>query len=918
MSVIIRLQNLSNAAGSKDIRQFFGSLQIPAGGVHILGGSFGDVFIAFVNETEGRLALKLSGRQICNSSIRLYPSSIQEMNAVLAGENIKPTEAPLVDDSPASPINSPHTEGFPPSKHFVKPFQQKPYNLPGKPSMPIYNPDPSYKESLNYGYSYSTNTPDDIDTLKRNSESAHKVEAQIAADLEDIREDIKQKLIASEPKKPRLDPRIRVKEPPTEYNVSPTRPMIQIQGLNLLNGIINSANKTNNLPVNKSPMNISIPANLRHNMPPPPIVLGPNINQNFKFDSNLRSELNAAKLSMSSPIVDNINQSSYPLNVGQIKPEVNVNKGKVLLGDKPQTPQGPRMEGFNASPFEPRFNVPMRGRFPGPMNRFDSPRGMNGFDGPRGRGMFDGPRGRGMFDGSRGRGMFDGPRGRGGFDGPRGEFEGPMRGDMNGRGRGNFNSARGRGKSDEIGKEGMEGFPGRGGFNGRPPFDGRGRGFRGDYMRGSMGPFPRGPFIRAMSDGPPGKYDSEHFADPREDRSFKPEENFDEGYPPDRCNPEFDYEKENRDRRLDNEMKLAMKECKNEAYNEKNHIITEQSCCIYMYNLPKRVNYHEIRQFLGEDCQIIHDGTIRLKIINDKQGNRIGDAYISFHKPHLAIKALKLNKKMMDENPVYIRICSREEFDSMEDSALTSGKTSQGHKFDRRADAKPFERNPNDKFRLDNDPKVSPREKYNDRNFNNEMKNNNIDRGRENFPIFNTRLGERGDFRGGPPPDRGDFRGGPPPDRGDFRGGPPPDKGDFRGVPPPERGDFRGVPTPDDRKVKMTGQESPDASSVRLLSGNLIYIRGLPMGTTLNSLKSFLGEVRIINRRSFVYSSRDDTISAIVELYSKRDLGDALRLHKTVFKTSECVSVYILTPEEYTKKKDDIRGSQRITRDYIH
>lgn len=47
MNVIIRLQNLPWSANASDIRQFFRGLQIPEGGVHIVGGEEGDAFIAF-------------------------------------------------------------------------------------------------------------------------------------------------------------------------------------------------------------------------------------------------------------------------------------------------------------------------------------------------------------------------------------------------------------------------------------------------------------------------------------------------------------------------------------------------------------------------------------------------------------------------------------------------------------------------------------------------------------------------------------------------------------------------------------------------------------------------------------------------------------------------------------------------------
>jgi len=54
MSVIIRLQGLSWSASATDIRQFFTGLNIPPGGVRIIGGERGDAFIAFSTDEDAR------------------------------------------------------------------------------------------------------------------------------------------------------------------------------------------------------------------------------------------------------------------------------------------------------------------------------------------------------------------------------------------------------------------------------------------------------------------------------------------------------------------------------------------------------------------------------------------------------------------------------------------------------------------------------------------------------------------------------------------------------------------------------------------------------------------------------------------------------------------------------------------------
>jgi hypothetical protein len=42
-----------------DIRQFFKGLNIPPGGVHIIGGEKGDAFIAFVSDEDARRAMNI-------------------------------------------------------------------------------------------------------------------------------------------------------------------------------------------------------------------------------------------------------------------------------------------------------------------------------------------------------------------------------------------------------------------------------------------------------------------------------------------------------------------------------------------------------------------------------------------------------------------------------------------------------------------------------------------------------------------------------------------------------------------------------------------------------------------------------------------------------------------------------------------
>ncbi|KAM6446078.1 RNA-binding protein 12B [Rhynochetos jubatus] len=79
MAVVIRLQGLPLVAGSADIRHFFLGLNIPDGGVHIIGGEIGEAFIIFATDEDARRAMSCSGGFIKDSRIELFLSSKAEM-----------------------------------------------------------------------------------------------------------------------------------------------------------------------------------------------------------------------------------------------------------------------------------------------------------------------------------------------------------------------------------------------------------------------------------------------------------------------------------------------------------------------------------------------------------------------------------------------------------------------------------------------------------------------------------------------------------------------------------------------------------------------------------------------------------------------------------------------------------------------
>lgn len=79
MTVILRLQGLDVKAGTEDIRQFFKCLQIPDGGVYIVGGSLQEAFIAFASERDAQLAMGFTGNLLKGSRVTLHISSMEEL-----------------------------------------------------------------------------------------------------------------------------------------------------------------------------------------------------------------------------------------------------------------------------------------------------------------------------------------------------------------------------------------------------------------------------------------------------------------------------------------------------------------------------------------------------------------------------------------------------------------------------------------------------------------------------------------------------------------------------------------------------------------------------------------------------------------------------------------------------------------------
>lgn len=72
--VVVRLQNLPWSASAPDVRDFFRGLEIPNGGVRIIGGDDGDCFVSFLNNSDARNALMKDRSYLNDQQVTLQPS----------------------------------------------------------------------------------------------------------------------------------------------------------------------------------------------------------------------------------------------------------------------------------------------------------------------------------------------------------------------------------------------------------------------------------------------------------------------------------------------------------------------------------------------------------------------------------------------------------------------------------------------------------------------------------------------------------------------------------------------------------------------------------------------------------------------------------------------------------------------------
>ena len=112
---VIRLRNLSMAAHPPHIREFFKDLEIPEGGVQIIGGEDGTAFILFNSDEDARRAMQLDGQLLCSSPVRLTLSSQAEMDKIIEGNQPASSVEPVVITTPSHHHGSRYeAEPYPP------------------------------------------------------------------------------------------------------------------------------------------------------------------------------------------------------------------------------------------------------------------------------------------------------------------------------------------------------------------------------------------------------------------------------------------------------------------------------------------------------------------------------------------------------------------------------------------------------------------------------------------------------------------------------------------------------------------------------------------------------------------------------------------------------------------------------------
>ena len=102
----------------------------------------------------------------------------------------------------------------------------------------------------------------------------------------------------------------------------------------------------------------------------------------------------------------------------------------------------------------------------------------------------------------------------------------------------------------------------------------------------------------------------------------------------------------------------------------------EQQLYCHVVNMPLPLNYRDVRKFFA-GSEIPREG---LKLINDRDGQRVGEAYIMFATEAHADQALGMNGWMLRGRHVMVERCSMEAFERAIDSYIPPGGAGGGGK----------------------------------------------------------------------------------------------------------------------------------------------------------------------------------------------------------------------------------------------
>ena len=113
MAINLHLQNLSRTATNLDIRRFFYGLDIPEGGVQIVGGPDGDAFITFGTEDGLLRALMFDHQPLLGQPVKLFLANRDDMERVIETRrrDLEAAKQARLDSLPQQKVPTSHDMG---------------------------------------------------------------------------------------------------------------------------------------------------------------------------------------------------------------------------------------------------------------------------------------------------------------------------------------------------------------------------------------------------------------------------------------------------------------------------------------------------------------------------------------------------------------------------------------------------------------------------------------------------------------------------------------------------------------------------------------------------------------------------------------------------------------------------------------